>query len=276
MSSLTFKLISEPRQRVDLSALNLGKLAGKTVEAIKRMRLPCGNRKIALGSLFEVDGDPAMATGIKIKRCSEKLDNIGRELAGGSIEISGAAGDYLGRDMHHGHITVKGNTGNWVGSGMHGGSIEIRGNAGDYLASARPGDPQGMRHGIIHVHGNIGARAGDRMRRGTVIVEGDAGDYCGARMLAGTIVVLGQAGDFTGFSMKRGTLLLCRPPRHMLSTFNDCGQFELGFLRLLFHDLASRHASLKKFRELRPLVQRYAGDLAWNGKGELLIMQTAR
>lgn len=275
MSALSFKLIAEPAHRVDLSALNLEKLAGKTIEAIGRMRLPCGNRKIALGSLFEVDGDPATASKIKIKRCSNRLDNIGRELNGGTLEISGSVGDYLGRDMRAGSITVKGNAGNWVGTGMRAGTIEIGGDAGDYLASARPGDAQGMKNGTIHVHGNIGDRAGDRMRRGMVIVEGDAGDYCGARMLAGTIMVLGQSGSFTGFSMKRGTLLLSQKPRHIPATFNDCGQFELGFLGLLFRDLASRHRSLKKFRDFHPLVQRYAGDLAWNGKGELLIMQSS-
>jgi len=275
MSALTFKLITEPPQRVDLSALNADSLSGKTVAAIKRMHLPCGNTRIALGSLFEVDGDPAKAARIKIRKCSEKLDNIGRDLNGGSIEISGNVGDYLGRNMRDGNITLKGTAGNWVGTGMRAGIIEIKGNAGDYLASARPGDPLGMKNGTIHVHGNIGDRAGDRMRRGMVIVEGNAGDYCGARMLAGTIMVLGQAGSFTGFSMKRGTLLLSQAPRHIPATFNDCGQLELGFLRLLFRDLASRHRSLVWLKNFSPLVQRYAGDLAWNGKGELLILQTA-
>jgi len=275
MSALSFKLIAEPAHRIDMSALNPERLAGKSIEAIARMRLPCGNRKIALGSLFEVSGDPASATRIRIKRCSDKLDNLGRGLNGGSLEISGNVGDYLGRDMRSGSIAVKGDAGNWVGTGMRAGTIEIKGNAGDYLASARPGDPQGLKNGTIHVHGSIGDRAGDRMRRGMVIVEGDAGDYCGARMLAGTIMVLGQAGSFTGFGMKRGTLLLSQAPRHIPATFNDCGQFELGFLGLLFRDLASRHRRLKRFADCRPLVQRYAGDLAWNGKGELLIMQTA-
>ncbi len=275
MSTLTLRLVQKPAGRVDLSPLLPAKLAGKSLEAIGRMRLACGGRKVPLSSLFELEGETDALDTLHFKRSCNLLDNIGKGLEEGRIKVNGDVGDNLGREMRGGEITVRGDAGLWVGSAMSGGHIRIQGDVGDHLACARPGDPMGLKGGTIHVRGNAGDRIGDRMRRGIVLVEGDCGDYCGARMLAGTIVVLGQAGAFTGFSMKRGTLLLAHEPEHIPASFNDCGTLQLGFLVLLYRELAKMSSKFKKNDNLPTVVRRYAGDLSWDGKGELLILPAA-
>jgi formylmethanofuran dehydrogenase subunit C len=109
------------------------------------------------------------------------------------------------------------------------------------------------------------------MRRGFILIEGDAGDYCGARMVSGTIAVLGQVGKHLGYAMKRGTLLLTQQPQHGISAnFSDCGAHTLAFLPLMFtafKKLDSKFASVEPFSR----VQRYAGDIAGIGMGEILV-----
>ena len=58
---------------------------------------------------------------------------------------------------------------------MMGGTLEITGNAGDRLGGPLAGEMTGMRGGIVIVRGHAGERAGDRLRRGTIVVEGGAG-----------------------------------------------------------------------------------------------------
>ncbi len=273
MSTLTLTLQQNPAQNVDMSPLTPERLDGKSLDRIRRIKLTCGNRKVSVESLFEVAGEAGEQ--LEIKKASQRLEFIGAGMTRGSIQIRGTAGDYLGFGMSGGQIKVNGHCADWLACGMKNGHIEITGNTGDYMASARPGDPQGMKGGTIHVRGNAGSRIGDRMRRGIIAIEGDVGDYCGARMLAGTIVVLGKAGEFTGFAMKRGTLVLTQNPTSIPASFNSCGSFKLGFLPLLFRDLIKFSKKFKAYENFNPEIERYAGDLSWDGKGELLIMQTA-
>ena len=153
--------------------------------------------------------------------------------------------DYIGHKMMHGQITIEGDCGDFLGSQMRGGRIICQGNAKD--------------------------RVGDQMRRGLILIDGSAGDYCGSRMIAGTIGVYGNVGRYVGFAMKRGTILLTQTPK-LHSTIQDCGTHTLPFLALLFksfHALPSQFSNIKSLR-----VQRYAGDLACNGNGEILICDT--
>jgi formylmethanofuran dehydrogenase subunit C len=154
---------------------------------------------------------------------------------------------------------------------MTGGSIHIQGKAGDFLAGALPGEQRGMSGGDIIVHGDAGDRVGDRMRRGTILVEGDVGSYCASRMVAGTIAVWGKAGENTGFAMSRGTLLLRQAPERMLPTFNDCGEHDLGFLRLMLRAWSTLPSRFARLPGEGTRVRRYVGDLANGGKGEILV-----
>lgn len=271
MKALTLTLKAKPTERVDMSPVTPDTLRGKDAAAIAKIKLQCGNRTVRLDSLFDLTG--ADSDKLHVRKSTAKLDNLGAGMGTGSLSVHGAAGDRVGAGMSGGQLTVRGDVADWLGTGMKNGRIDVLGNAGCYAAAAWPGDPNGMRGGIIRIAGSVDERAGDRMRRGTLIIEGDAAAYCGARMLAGTIVVCGKTGDFTGFAMKRGTIVLNKTPKQLLSTFNHCGHFQLGFLPLLFSSLCRISPNLHPLaRRARKGVNRYAGDLSTSGKGELLIL----
>jgi formylmethanofuran dehydrogenase subunit C len=268
MSALTFRLLSFPRQTVDLSSLTPDRLSGKGKKEIAAIELTSGNRKVPAGELFEISGSDA--TDILFRDACDKLSRIGQGMSGGSITVEGDAGAYLGIGMQNGRIKVTGNVGAWTGSGMANGEIHVTGNAGEFLGAAVAGDKQGMLGGAIIVEGDAGARAGDHMRRGMLLIKGNVGDYCGSRMLAGTIAVLGATGAGLGFGLKRGTLLLSQAPTPS-ATFNDCGTHDLAFLNLLHAQFRRMCGTQTEFAPHTARVRRFMGDLANDGKGEILV-----
>ncbi len=266
MSALTLTLKAPLTQRVDCSPLTPDFLAGKSLSEIASIALHSGNRKLRVDALFDLTGDDS--SNIIIQNSSAKLDFLGSKMQSGSLTVHGDAGSYLGFQMKKGEITVHGNAHAYAASGMAGGIMHVNGNVGDYLAAAIPGDRKGMKGGTVIITGNAGDRAGDQMRRGIVLIEGNAGAYCASRMLAGTIGVLGSVGDYAGFGMRRGTLLLFQTPK-LHATLQDCGSHTLPYLKLMFkafQALPSRFAAIDNTR-----VRRYAGDLACDGKGEILV-----
>ena len=153
--------------------------------------------------------------------------------------------DFIGYKMVSGQITIEGDCGDFLGANMQGGSIICNGNAGD--------------------------RIGDQMRRGLMLIDGNAGDYCGSRMLAGTIGVHGKVGKYAGFGMKRGTILLTEIPIFH-ATMQDCGSHNLPFLKILFNAIKPLKSKFSMLDSTR--VQRYGGDIACNGNGEILIFKS--
>ncbi len=272
MKPLTFTLKMVPPQRVDLSNLVPHLLKNLSVSQIAALLLPCGNQTLRVDNLFEITGSDT-ETLVFYNTCNT-LDSIGSGMQGGIIRVHGDVGAYLGQNMKYGEISVFGNAGIYVASSMSGGELYIHGNAGNFLAAARPGETMGLRGGRVIVTGQAGDRVGDKMRRGIVLVEGNVGDYCGTRMIAGTIAVFGQAGRYTGFGMRRGTLLLSQSPLHLPVTFNQCGQYELLFLRLLAPALHYPNSPKRTF--ISQPVHRLVGDMACQGKGELLIFGVAK
>lgn len=271
MTALTFTLKIDPAQRIDCSPLTPDKLQGQTPDDIAGIELVSGRQRLPAGVLFDITGDDV--TQIRYENAHHKLDHIGHAMSSGEITINGDVGAYLGQFMQNGLITVNGNTDIYTACEMQGGQIKINGHAGDFLGGARSGYKNGMNGGTVIVTGNTGARTGDHMRRGLILIEGDAGDYCGSRMIAGTIAILGQVGRHLGYGMKRGTLLLENSPQNgITANFNDCGPHTLAFLPLMikaFQNLDSRFAELTPYSR----VQRYAGDIAGIGMGEILIRQ---
>jgi formylmethanofuran dehydrogenase subunit C len=269
MSSLTFTLKISPAQRIDCSLLISDLLADKSVADIAAIELVTGNSTERVDYLFDISGDDA--SNIKFVNSTDKLDFIGRNMTSGKISVDGNVGGYLGLFLDGGDIEITGDTGVYTACEMKAGQIKINGNAGEFVGGARPGYKNGMTGGIVIVTGNTGARTGDHMRRGMILIEGNAGDYCGARMISGTIAVLGGVGSHLGYAMKRGTLLLTQAPAQGISAnFNDCGSHTLAFLPLLFASFAkldSKFAEVESFSR----VQRYAGDLAGIGMGEILV-----
>lgn len=267
MSALTLTLKNIPQQRIDCSPLTPDTLAGKTTAEIGAIELQSGKQKLRTDTVFDIAGDDA--SDLVFNNSCDKLDYIGNAMQGGRITVHGDAGWYFGFQMKKGEIVLHGDAGGFAASGIAGGTIHIHGNVGDYLASAIPGDRKGMKGGLVIVTGNAGDRVGDQMRRGIVLIEGNVGAYCASRMLAGTIGVMGTVGDYVGYGMRRGTLLLFAMPK-LHATLQDCGSHTLPFLSLMyktFRELPTRFATLNGNR-----VRRYAGDLANDGKGEILVI----
>jgi formylmethanofuran dehydrogenase subunit C len=132
---------------------------------------------------------------------------------------------------------------------------------------------QKMSHGSIICQGDVGDRVGDQMRRGLILIDGNAGDYLASRMVAGTIGVYGSVGKYAGFGMKRGTILLNHQINHQTdfhATIQDCGTHNLPFLALLFQSFKQLPTKFNQVKSQR--VQRFAGDLACNGNGEILVL----
>ena len=270
MKPLVFTLKNIPEAPVDIGALIPDLLAGMNVAQINRLKLTHGTKAISVAHLFSVTGmDTA---NIQIRRSCNKLLYIGKGMTYGNIEVSGDAGDFTGQRMRGGTLRIYGNTGSWVGTSMYGGLMEIYGNVENYLGAGMPGDAHGMSNGLIFVTGNAGDRIGDRMRRGTIIICGNTGNFCGSRMQAGTIVTLAKTGEYPGWNMKRGTIVLAVKPSHIAATFMSCGELKMQFLRLLFKQLSELGKQYAFFKNYSPASHRFAGDLANNGKGEILIL----
>jgi len=267
MSALTFTLKSQPQQHIDISPLIPDNLNGKSAAEIAGIELQSGRQKLRVDTVFEISGDDS--NDVVIQNSCSKLDFVGHGLKTGRITVHGDAGAYLAFEMRKGEIIVHGNAGDFAASGMAGGLLHIHGNAGDFLAAAIAGDRKGMKGGTVIVTGNAGERVGDQMRRGIILIEGNAGSYCASRMLAGTIAVLGSVGDYVGYSMRRGTLLLTKTPA-LHATIQDCGSHTLPYLSLMFKSFASLPSKFASINQNR--VQRYAGDLANDGKGEILVL----
>jgi formylmethanofuran dehydrogenase subunit C len=268
MSALTFTLKYQPAQRVDLSPLVSQKLQDLSLSEIASLELQNGNRRIRVDELFTINGTDSQ--NIVIANSFYKLDFIGKELENGHITVLGDAGAYLGFAMKSGSITVKGNTGIYTACELKNGFIEVEGDAGDFIGGALPGNKIGMKGGTVLIKGNAGSRVGDHMRRGQILIEGNVGDYCGSRMSAGTIAVMGTSGRYIGYAMRRGTLLLWNPPQ-LSATFNDCGSHTLSFLSLLFNSFTPLNSRFAHNEVRFDRVQRYGGDLAETGRGEILV-----
>lgn len=268
MNALAFTLKIKPQQRIDCSPLTPGNLAHKSMADIAAIELYSGKHRLRADAVFSISGDDA--SHIVINKSCNKLDYIGRNMKTGHIAVHGDAGSYLGFQMSGGEIILRGNAGAFAASGMAGGMMHVHGNVGDFLAAAIAGDRKGMQGGTVIVTGNAGDRVGDQMRRGILLIEGNVGSYCASRMLAGTIGVLGTVGGYIGYGMRHGTLLLTKTPA-LHATMQDCGLHTLPYLSLMFKSFGSLPTKFAKISKTR--VQRYAGDIANDGKGEILVLQ---
>ncbi len=272
MSALTFTLKSQPKFTLDMSPITPDNLQNLTLDKINKLKLVYGKETVKVESLFTVKGNDK--SNIVINKSCKQLICVGKEMTMGSITVKGTVGDFLGQSMRKGDITVHGDAGSWTGNGMSGGRINVNGNVLDYTGAGLPGDAFGMTNGMINITGNAGDRVGDRMRRGIIIIQGKSGNYCGSRIHAGTIIALDKVGNHPGEGMRRGTVILAKKPAHISSTFKSCGNLKMQFLRLLFTQLSKMDDDFLFFSKYGPVAHRFSGDLARNGKGEILILQT--
>jgi formylmethanofuran dehydrogenase subunit C len=266
MSQLTFSLKQPLTRSLDCAQLTPDLLKGLSISQVGAIAL--NNQHVS--DLFEMTGSDT--ENIVFKDGSQFLDNVGKNMTLGKITIEGNAGAYLGFGLKNGTIHCQGNAQAFAACNMLGGLLKIDGNTGDFLGGASSGLRKGMRGGTIIVKGNAGDRAGDQMRRGLILIEGNVGDYCASRMIAGTIGVLGNVGEYACFNMKRGTLLLTKRPKFH-ATIQDCGTHTLPFLNLMFKSFKPFNTSFSDIETNR--VQRFVGDAACNGNGEILLLSPA-
>lgn len=266
MSGLRLRLHSLPPQRLDLRQLLPQHLTGLSPRAIEHLLLPMGQSSVALGEFFQVYAGEADV--IELQDACDKLDNIGQGLSHGVLRVHGAVGAYLGKQMTGGQLFVDGDVGDYAAQQLQGGEILIRGNAGAFLATQA-----GTRSaGKVIVTGSAGRRVAMDMRRGLVVVEGDIGEYSAALLRAGTLCCFGKAAIGVGYGMQRGTIILSEMPENLSLTFKACGNYAGSFLNLLQQACSYTHSPARQWLS----AQRFIGDYAMLGRGELLILHTER
>jgi formylmethanofuran dehydrogenase subunit C len=266
MTQLTFTLKQPLTHNLDCAQLTPDLLKGLSINQINAIAL--NNQRVS--DLFEITGDDT--ENIVFINSSHFFDNVGKNMALGNITLEGDSGAYLGFGLKNGTIHCQGSSQAFAACNMVSGLLIIDGNTGDFLGGASSGLRKGMRGGTVIVKGNAGDRVGDQMRRGLILIEGNVGDYCASRMIAGTIGVLGNVGEYACFSMKRGTLLLTKLPK-LHATIQDCGMHTLPFLNLMFKSFKPFNTQFSNIETKR--VQRFVGDAACNGNGEILLLSLA-
>lgn len=267
--SWVLTLRQPPALRLDLRSLLPAALAGLDAAAIERLPLWLGRQALPLAELFAVARGAGPDELLVFEGDCSRCDRIGWQMAAGTVEVHGDAGDLLGTGMRGGEIRVAGSAGLLAACELQGGGIEVRGDVGDFAAAPLPGGMEGMKGGTLVVHGRAGARLADRMRRGVVLVHGDAGDFAASRLVAGTVAVAGALGAHPGYGMRRGTLLCAGPAPAAGATFVPTHHDAGVMWQLLARSLARHGGAFSPLPARR--ARRLAGDLAAGGRGELLL-----
>lgn len=208
------------------------------------------------------------------------LEHSGRVRLGDLFELTGQAegrirfvgdlpnADRLGAGLSEGEVTVEGSVGQETGLALAGGSLDIKGDAGPRAGAAPLGHKRGMTGGELIVRGSAGPEAGAAMRRGLLVVSKNAGERTGLGMIAGTVVVFGTAGRETGLWSKRGSIVALgriTPP----ATYSLACTYQPLILRLILTRLSTRYGLPVQRKHLNGFYQRYSGDMAELGKGEI-------
>jgi len=272
--ALTLRWRSSTTLPVDGSPLKPETFRERTSTDAARVPLRVGNVTAEVGDLFDVEGDASDGS-LVVEGDLTHIDGIGRGMATGSLSVRGDAGARLGAEMAAGRIEIDGSCGDWAGAEMSGGVLRIRGAAGDALGAAYPGSRRGMREGLILVEGSAGADVGLMMRRGVIAVKGSVGPGLGRSMIAGTIYACEAVGPAPGAGMKRGTLVLPGlgedPEQYLLPTFPFAVRMPIRVLRIYASLLSERYGFEVPPAISSAEVDRYNGDLAVGGRGEILV-----
>jgi formylmethanofuran dehydrogenase subunit C len=237
------------------------------IDGIRALPVYLGKRQRRVDDFFTVEGEPG--EDVEIRGDAGRIKWLGRGMTRGTLRIDGNAGMHLGSAMKGGTIDVSGDAGDWLGAEMSGGLIRVHGNAGGQVGAAYRGALSGMRDGTIVIDGTAGLEVGMRMKRGTIVVGGPARDFAGLQMKGGTLVLLQGAELRTGAWMNRGTIVSLKPIP-LLPTFAYATDYNPVFMRLYAKHLATLGCAIP-FDDRYGVYQRYTGDAAVPGKGEILI-----
>jgi formylmethanofuran dehydrogenase subunit C len=271
MSAIVLSLKEQPTVPLEAEVLSPDVLAGLGHDEVCALPVFLGKHQYRLDEFFTVAG--AGSDELEIQGEASKVKWVGRGMTRGRITIRGSIGMHLGSAMKGGVIEVTGNASDWVGAEMTGGLIHIHGNAGGQVGAAYRGSLAGMNGGTILIGGAAGIEVGMRMKRGTIAVKGPVRDFAGLQMKGGSIFLLGGAEVRTGAWMFRGTIVSLIPLT-LLPTFSYACAYNPTFLGLYGRYLEGMGFSLP-CRADEGAYQRYSGDAAIPGKGEILIWQPA-
>ncbi len=270
---ITLKPKVEFRVPVEAECISPDVFSGKSAEEVKALEVLWGNKKKKLGDVFDVDGVAGSTEEIVIEGDVSAVKHIGARMSGGKLIIKGNAGMHLGREMGGGEITVQGSVEDWLGAEMKGGLIRVKGNARNLVGSGYRGSKVGMKSGTIIIEGDAGREVGGLMRRGTIAVKGNLGTFAGALMTGGSIVCFGNIGGRAGAGMERGTILAFNPI-DLLPTFRYSCTYYPTFIRAFLQELRKHDLPIKD-EHITGSYERYDGDIASLGKGEILIWKGA-
>lgn len=263
---LRLKLQTSLQFPLEAPCLAPDRLATLSLSEIERLPVQHGNRQEHLADHFAVTGSAADAA-VEIDGDCTRVKWLGAKMQGGSLRVLGHAGMHAGSTMTGGEITIHGTANDWVGAEMRGGLIRVHGDAGRQAGAAYPGSRAGMRGGILLVHGRTEDATGAAMRRGLIVVGG-CGDYAGASMVAGSLFVFGSIGLYLGMGMRRGTIVAGGSAPTLLPTFRAACTYQPEFLTIYWQRLIA----LAYPCQVMPRTwRRYCGDLAEDGRGEILL-----
>jgi formylmethanofuran dehydrogenase subunit C len=266
---ITLTLKEQPNVPLEAESLSPDVTAELRCDAVAALPVYLGKRQCRLDDFFEIEGEAS--DDLRINGDVGKVKWIGRGMTRGRIAVDGNVGMHLGAYMKGGAIEVSGDATDWVGAEMSGGFIRIRGNAGGQVGAAYRGSRAGMNRGTILVGGSAGLEVGMRMKRGIIAIGGPARDFAGLQMKGGTIFLLGGAEIRTGAWMTRGTIISLSPIR-MLPTFAKACTYNPTFVPIYAKHLRSLGITLP-FDSRDGAYQRFTGDAAVPGQGEILVWQ---
>lgn len=259
---------------IEAECISPDSFSGKSVEDVEKLEVFIGNKRKRLGDIFEISRGAEDDDEIVIEGDVNHVKHIGAAMSFGRISIRGNVGMHLGREMRGGEISVQGNVGDWAGAEMRDGVIKIKGNAGNLLGAAYRGSKSGMKGGLIAVDGDAGHEAGRLMKRGIIAVAGNVASFAGAHMKGGSILCFGKIGARAGAEMDRGTIVTFNE-LELLPTFKHDSTYNPAFLRVFLRELR-KHALPIKNEHINGSYDRFSGDLAALGKGEILVWKGAR
>jgi formylmethanofuran dehydrogenase subunit C len=263
------RLIARPEVPLEAEVICPDRLRGLGAGEVARLPVWHGNREVALGEFFSLEGSDTSDLSVEGDLGRVKL--LGAGMTFGRVVVAGPAGMHAGARMGGGELLVEGDVAGWAGAEMTGGRLTVMGNAGDHLGGAYPGSRAGMRGGEIAVHGDAGEEAGAGLRRGLIAVGGRCGDFGGWHMLAGTLVALGGFGRRAGAGMRRGTLVSMRRVE-MLPTFTAACAYQPPFLALYLRRLRALGLPVTAAHE-SGTYRRWSGDSVEGGRGEILVLE---
>jgi formylmethanofuran dehydrogenase subunit C len=254
-------------ESADVDGITPDRVSSLAEHEIAALPVRIGRREAQVGDIFTVRG--GRAARMRVAGDLRRVNGLAAGTNHGEMIVEGDVGGRVAAGMRAGWIDVRGNAGDDAGMAMQGGALRIVGNAGDRVGATLPGASRGMAGGEIIVNGDAGADAAARTRRGLIVVTGAVGRQAGRAMIAGTLVAFGSVAGPAGRGSKRGSIVAFADI-DIPATYRYACTYQPPHLRLLLTYLRRRYGISVDDDALNGRFERYCGDAATVGKGEIL------